>query len=58
MARYAAQQKILYGEGVDPDTTIALLDAVTREQVVEVAANVADELSLGVVGPHSADDFR
>ena len=58
VARYAAQQKILYGEGVDPDTTIALLDAVTREQVVEVAANVADELSLGVVGPHSADDFR
>jgi predicted Zn-dependent peptidase len=57
VARYAAQQKILYDEDVDPDTTIALLDAVTLEQVTEVAADVADELSLAVVGPHTAEDF-
>jgi predicted Zn-dependent peptidase len=57
VARHAAQQTILYGEDVDPDRTIALLDEVTHAQVVEVASNVADELSLACVGPHTADDF-
>jgi predicted Zn-dependent peptidase len=57
VARHAAQQTILYGEDVDPDRTISLLDEVTHAQVVEVANNVADELSLACVGPHTADEF-
>jgi predicted Zn-dependent peptidase len=57
VARYAAQQAIVYGEDVDPDRSIELLDAVTRQDVAEVAAGIADRLSVAVVGPHSQDEF-
>jgi predicted Zn-dependent peptidase len=57
VARYAAQQKIVYNEDVDPDTTIELLDQVTHAQVADIARRVSDELSLACVGPHTADDF-
>jgi predicted Zn-dependent peptidase len=58
VARHAAQQAIVYGEDVDTDRTIALLDEVTHEQVAEVARRVADELSLACVGPHTEDEFE
>ena len=48
VARYAAQQTIVYGEDVDPDVTIELLDKVTFDEVREVAAGIADELSVAV----------
>jgi predicted Zn-dependent peptidase len=57
VARHAAQQTIVYGESVDPDRAIALLDEVTDDQVAGVAANVADELSVACVGPHRVEDF-
>jgi predicted Zn-dependent peptidase len=57
VARYGASQQIVYGEDIDPDAAIAALDAVTFEQVREVAANVADSLAVACVGPHAADDF-
>ena len=57
VARQAAQQAIVYHDDIDPDRSIELLDAVTYEQVAEVAGSVADELSLAVVGPHTDDDF-
>lgn len=57
VARYGASQKIVYGEDVDPDAAIAALDAVTFEEVREIAADVADELAVACVGPHEADDF-
>jgi predicted Zn-dependent peptidase len=58
VARHAAQQSIVYGEDVDSDVTIKLLDAVTHAQVADVARRVADELSLACVGPHTADEFE
>ena len=58
VARYAAQQAIVYGEDVDPDTTIELLDQVTYDDVREVAAGVADELSIAVVGPHTVAELE
>jgi predicted Zn-dependent peptidase len=58
VARHAAQQTIVYGESTDPDETIALLDAVTSGDVREVAARVADELSIACVGPHEAAEFE
>jgi predicted Zn-dependent peptidase len=58
VARYAAQQTIVYGEGVDPDSTIELLDKVTYDDVREVAAGVADELSVAVVGPHTVAELE
>src|SRR5437763_1666720 len=57
VARHAAQQTIVYGEDVDPDRLITLLDEVSEADVREVAGNVADELSVAVVGPHSLEDF-
>lgn len=57
VARYGASQRIVYHEDIDPDKAIAALDAVTFEQVAEVAVNVADSLAVSCVGPHSADQF-
>jgi predicted Zn-dependent peptidase len=58
VARYAAQQTIVHGGQVDPDGMITLLDEVTFEDVRDVAANVADELSIAVVGPHSEEELE
>jgi predicted Zn-dependent peptidase len=58
VARYAAQQTIVFGEDVDPDTTIALLDKVTFDEVRDVAARVADELSVACVGPHTVEELE
>jgi len=57
VARYAANQTIVFGEDIDPDGAIARLDAVSYDQVREVAADVADRLAVAVVGPHRADEF-
>jgi predicted Zn-dependent peptidase len=57
VARHAANQAIVHGETVDPDAAIAALDAVTFDDVVAVAADVSSQLAVGVVGPHSADEF-
>ena len=57
VARHAAQQAIVYREDVDPDATIERLDRVTSDDVRTVARDVADELAIAVVGPHTAADF-
>jgi predicted Zn-dependent peptidase len=57
VARYGAQQAIVYGEGIDPDEGIAALDRVTYEQVAEVASAVNDQLAVACVGPHDPSDF-
>ena len=58
VARHAAYQAIVYGEEIDPDASIAALDAVTYDEVVDVARGVADELAIACVGPHDADEFE
>jgi predicted Zn-dependent peptidase len=57
VARHGANQKIVFDEDIDPDAVIAALDAVTYEQVREVAAGVADKLAVACVGPHTAGEF-
>jgi predicted Zn-dependent peptidase len=57
VARYAANQQIVFGESIDPDEAIAALDAVTFDEVREVAAGVADKLAVACVGPHSVGEF-
>ncbi|MDP8968370.1 MAG: insulinase family protein, partial [Actinomycetota bacterium] len=57
VARYAASQSIVFGEEIDPDAAIAALDAVTLDEVAEVARDVADTLAIACVGPHSERDF-
>ena len=51
VARYAAHQTIVYGEEIDPDAAIAALDAVTFDEVREVAAGIGDDLAVACVGP-------
>jgi predicted Zn-dependent peptidase len=58
VARHAAQQTILYGQDPDPDTTIALLDEVSFDQVAEMAKRVPEELSIACVGPHAVEDLQ
>jgi predicted Zn-dependent peptidase len=58
VARHAAQQAIVYHEEIDPERTIALLDAVTFDEVRDTAVRVADELSVACVGPHTVADFE
>jgi predicted Zn-dependent peptidase len=57
VARYAANQKIVFRQDIDPDAAIAVLDSVTYDEVREVAAGIADKLAIACVGPHSADEF-
>jgi predicted Zn-dependent peptidase len=58
VARYAANQRIVFGEDVDPDRAIDALDAVTFDQVREVAAAIDPEhLAVACVGPHDAGEF-
>ncbi len=57
VARYAANQHIVFGEDVEPDAAIAALDAVTYDQVRTVAAGIADNLAVACVGPHGVEEF-
>jgi predicted Zn-dependent peptidase len=57
VARHAAQQTILFGEEIDPDLAIAALDEVTYDDVRAIARDVADELAIACVGPHTVEDF-
>jgi len=58
VARNAAQQTILFGEDIDPDASIKALDDVTYDDVVKVGKQIADELAIAVVGPHTEADFN
>jgi predicted Zn-dependent peptidase len=57
VARHAANQSIVFGQSIDPDDAIAALDAVTFDEVREIAAGIEDRLAVGVVGPHAAAEF-
>jgi predicted Zn-dependent peptidase len=58
VARNAAQQAVVYGEEVDPDRSIELLDQVSFDDVRAVAGEIDDELAIACVGPHTVDEFR
>jgi predicted Zn-dependent peptidase len=57
VARYAASQSIVFSEEIDPDAVIAALDAVTYEEVREVAEGITENLAVACVGPHAAEEF-
>ena len=58
VARYAAQQAVVYGEDVNPDAAIERLDAVTLDQVQEVAQGITEQLAVACVGPQTVEDFE
>jgi predicted Zn-dependent peptidase len=57
VARHAAHQAIVYGEEIDPDVAIAQLDAVTYDEVAEVARGISERHALACVGPQGEEDF-
>jgi len=57
VAQHAAYQAVVYREEIDPDRSIADLDAVAFDDVARVARGVADELAIACVGPHDVADF-
>jgi predicted Zn-dependent peptidase len=57
VARYAAQQAIVYGENVDPDVSIELLDSVALNEVTEVARGISEQLAVACVGPHTIEEL-
>lgn len=57
VARHAAGATIVFGEAIDPDASIAALDAVTFDEVADVARDIEDTLSVACVGPHTASEF-
>jgi hypothetical protein len=57
VARHAAAQTVLFNQDIDPDSAIAALDAVTYEQVAEIATGISEGLSVACVGPHDEEEF-
>ena len=57
VARHAAQQTVVFGQDIDPDKAIEALDAVTYDEVREVAAGISESLSVACVGPHDQAEF-
>jgi len=57
VARHAAHQAIVHNDDIDPDASIAAIDSVTFEDVLEVARGVSEELAVACVGPHEASEF-
>jgi hypothetical protein len=47
----------VFGQDIDPDEAIKALDAVTYEQVAEIAQGISTELSVACVGPHEQSEF-
>ncbi len=59
VARYAANQAVVFDEDIDPDRVIERLDAVTFDEVADIARRVdPTTLAVACVGPHQADEFR
>ena len=57
VARFAANQAVLFGEDIDPDQAIASLDETTLERVADVARGISVEASVACVGPHDVSEF-
>src|SRR5215207_2462773 len=58
VARYAANQAIVFGEDIDPDAAIDLVDRVTFDEVDAAARSVDPEtLAVACVGPHDEEEF-
>src|SRR5215218_10274103 len=58
VARYAANQTVVFGEDIDPDQAIAALDETTLDRVAKVAQGISVEASVACVGPHEVTEFE
>jgi predicted Zn-dependent peptidase len=57
VARRAAGQKVTFGDISSPDETIEALDAVTEDDVREIARGVTGPPVVACVGPHTEEEF-
>src|SRR4051812_18133324 len=57
VARRAAGQKVTFGEVSSPDEMIEALDAVTEDDVRNVAGDITGAPVVACVGPHEPDQF-
>jgi predicted Zn-dependent peptidase len=57
VASRAAREVVTFGELRSPDDAIASLDAVTEDDVREVAGRIEGPPTVACVGPHRAEDF-
>ena len=57
-AQKSAGEKVTFGEVRSPEDTIATLDAVTYDDVREVARGISGPPAVACVGPHEAADFE
>ena len=57
VARYAASQTIVRGEEIDHEAAIEALDAVSFDEVAEVARGISTERAVACVGPHDSAEF-
>ena len=58
VARYAANQRIVFDEDIDPDAAIALLDAATFDDVAEAARRSTPTSSRSRASdPHDSGEF-
>jgi predicted Zn-dependent peptidase len=58
VARHAAGETVIFGEDIDPDRSIRLLDETTLDRVTEVANGISVEASVACVGPHEVSEFE
>jgi predicted Zn-dependent peptidase len=57
VTRAAIRERIVFGGTVDPDELVAALDAVSIDDVREVAGAIGDDPALACLGPHTAAEF-
>lgn len=57
VARYAANQVVVFGDSPDPLATIGEIEKVGLEDVVDVASRVEGRPVVACVGPHEASEF-
>ena len=57
VARYAANQAVVYDDSLDPDLAITRIDGVSYEAVREVARGISEEVAVACVGPQTVSDF-
>jgi predicted Zn-dependent peptidase len=57
VASRAADRKLTYGEDPQPEEAVETIDAVTEDEVRELAGRISGRPTVACVGPHTADEF-
>jgi len=58
VARRAAGHRVIFGDVLAPEAVVDALDAVTHDEVRDVARGIAGAPTVACVGPHEVEDFE